>query len=117
MELIDYLKNLNLLKDFKEEMSKRNLTLIGDYLGSKSHIKFPKSSIIFNSIVENNKNYLCLHPVESIEFFKKFKFNFPPYEKISQAISNFSQLTNVVKELYISISSSHILKEEDGSVI
>ena len=116
MEIIDKLKGELLLKEFKEEMSK-HLTLIGDYVGSNTLIKYSKSSIIFNSIVENNSNIICLPITQSYDLFLKFKLNFSPVEKISKPIRNFSQLTTVLKEIYLSVSASFICNDEEGSVI
>ena len=64
MEIVENLSKENLLNEFKEEMRKE-ITLIGEYVGHDSIMKYPRRGIIFSSIVENNSLGLCLPTTES----------------------------------------------------
>ena len=115
LKIIDLLIQENLLNDFKQDMSKQ-ITIIGEYVGFNSLLKYPRTSIIFHSIVENNSNFICLPTPDSYEFFYKYKLQFSPVEKISKPIFNFASLAMILKEIYTSVSTSHICDEEEGSV-
>jgi hypothetical protein len=117
LETIEILGKDNLLNEFKEVMSK-DITLIGEYVSSNSFIKYPKSALVFYTIVENNNNEsICLTGAESREIFQKYRLLYSPIEKKSKSIKNSGDLVNILKELYNSISTSYLCDGEEGSVI
>jgi hypothetical protein len=117
LEIVEILNRDNLLNEFKQLMSKE-ITLIGDYVSSSSFIKYPKSALVFYTIVENNNNEsISLTAAESREIFQKYMLLFSPVEKRTKSIKNSEDLVNLLKELYNSISTAYLCDGEEGSVI
>ena len=115
-EIMETLKEDNLLNELKKDMSNKHYTLIGDYVGSKI-LKYTRKTIIFHSIVENESLEPCIPTPQAYEFFLKYLFYFSPVQRISKSIYSFASLAKILKELYAEISTSHISNEEEGSVL
>lgn len=115
LEIVEALKQKNMLKEFKAELVKQNLTLIGDYVGLKL-LKYSKRTIIFHSIVENNSLENCLPIFDSYSFYQKYGLYISPFDKLSRNINSFIPFAKMLKELFNEISNSHIANEEEGSI-
>jgi hypothetical protein len=114
-EILENLKQKNLIKELKSDITKFSYTLIGDFVGLKL-MKFSKRTIIFHSIVENYSTDNSLPISESYLFFEKYGFYVSPFEKLSKNIESFVSFAKMLKELYLDISISHVAHEEEGSV-
>ena len=99
----------------KNDLSKHGYTLIADYVGLKL-LKYPKRTLIFHSIVENNSLDNCLPIYESYPFFEKYGFYVSPVVKVSKSVESFVTFAKLLKEMFADISSAHVANEEEGSV-
>jgi len=114
-EILESLRQKNLLNELKNEIARNNYTLIGDYVGLKI-IKYSQKMIIFHNIVENYTEESCIPITNNFSFFEKFGLNYSQVEKVSEHIDSFVSFTMLLKQVYQDVSTSHIAKEEEGSV-
>ena len=114
-EILEKIKEKNLLYDLKVEISKNNYTLIAGYVGLKL-VKYPKRLIIFHSIVDNNSEETCIPITSSYPIFEKYGLLISPIDKLSESIYSPVCFNNIMKKFFQVISSSSISNEEEGSV-
>lgn len=114
-EILDILRQKNLLNELKNEIARNNYTLIGNYAGLKI-LKYHQKMIIFHSIVENYSSDPCVPIMNNISFFERFGLCYSKVEKVYENIDSFVSFAMILKQLYQEISNSHISNEEEGSV-
>jgi hypothetical protein len=114
-EILESLRQKNLLNELKNEITRNNYTLIGNYVGLKI-IKYSQKIIVFHGIVENYSKESCIPILNYSSFFEKFGLNYSQIEKVSENIDSFISFAMLLKQLYQDVSESHIAKEEEGSV-
>lgn len=62
-----------------------NKTFVGEYIGNvqcQHLVKYPRETIIFYAIVDNNSPKICLLLEESTKVFKKYGFDMVPLETV-----------------------------------
>lgn len=55
-----------------------NKTFVGEYIGNvecQHLVKYPRESIIFYAIVDNNSPKICILPEDAYKIFKKYGFD------------------------------------------
>lgn len=94
-------------------------TLVGEYVGNKNEqhiVKYPKETIIFYAITENDSSQNCLLPEESYKIFEEFDLERSPVETVG-VFDNIDSLSEALMHEYDLVQGGSIQNEEEGAVI
>lgn len=79
-----------------------NKTWVGEYIGNRQcqHlVRYPRETIIFYAIVENNSKKICRLPEDSLKQFRKYNFDAVCLKSIG-AYDNFDKLCDDLTHEY-----------------
>lgn len=116
-EFLERLRIAKKLQDFVVDM--RGLTLIGDYVGFNFLIKYPKNTIIFHSMVENdiNTHNPTKNILETYYLFKKYDLYTTHVEMPAKNIKSGENYYKKLDHLINKVKSGFVSHQEEGSVI
>lgn len=113
-EFLEKLKFEKRLHIFKQEII--NLTLIGDFVGFNFLIKYPKNTIIFHSIVENNSINTRKNIYESFLLFKKYNLYTTHIEMAAKNLKSGENFYKKIGDFIKGSKMSFVQNQEQGSV-
>ncbi len=96
-----------------------NRTFVGEYIGNSAcqHlVKYPRETIIFYAIVDNNSPKICLLPEESYKIFKKHGFDVVKIQQLG-VYNDYDRLCDDLEKEYVNVSGKTIREEEEGAVL
>ena len=84
-----------------------NRTWVGEYIGNPNcqHlVRYPRETIIFYAIVDNNSKKICRLPEDSIKFFKKYNFDAVQLNSLG-VFNNYDKLCDALTYEYENVAS------------
>lgn len=105
------------IQQLKSEMAHK--TWVGEYIGNRlcQHlVRYPRETIIFYAVVENNSKKICRLPEDSLKQFKKYNFDVVCLKSIG-AFDNFDSLCDSLTKEYEDVARQSIQNEEEGAVL
>lgn len=105
------------LESLKQDMSYK--TWIGEYIGNEQcqHlVKYPRETIIFYSIVDNNSAKICKLPEDCFKLFKKYNFPVVRMERLG-VYSDYDRLCDDLLTAFMNVAKDTIQNEEEGAVL
>ena len=105
------------LESLKADMAGK--TLVGEYIGNvqcQHLVKYPRETIIFYAIVDNNSPKICKLPEDSVKIFKKYAFDIVGFETIG-VYSDYDKLCDDTEKEFRIVAGQTIADEEEGAVL
>ena len=97
----------------------KDLTLIGEYIGSPYHqhlVKYSRISLIFYAIVQNSSNAICWPCNKAWSFFKEFNLDVVNITSLG-CFANYDSLCDNLETTFKKVSKSSISEDEEGNVL
>ena len=96
-----------------------NKTLVGEHIGNEAcqHlVKYPRETIIFFAVVDNNSPKICLLPEDSYKVFKKHGLDVVNIETLG-VYNDYDKLCDDLEKEYVRVAGMSISEEEEGAVL
>ena len=114
---LDELKEQNLFKDLKKDLTNR--TIVGEYVNSITHqhmVKYNRVTMMFYAVVDNyGFEEICWPCDKAINLFKKYNLDMVTMQSVG-LYSDFESLCNGLEGLFRDIAKGTIRDDEEGSV-
>ena len=105
------------LESLKVDMAGK--TWVGEYVGNvqcQHLVKYPRETIIFYAIVDNNSSRICKLPEDSMKIFKKYAFDVVGFETLG-VYSDYDKLCDDTEKEFRIVAGQTISEEEEGAVL
>ncbi len=105
------------LAELKAELSGR--TFVGEYAGNPEHqhmVRYPRETIVFYTIVENEAVADCIDPIAASRIFEKYGLDHVQCE--SKGICHsLGEVIKGIRDVYTTLATESLYNEEEGVVI
>eukprot|EP01022_Parablepharisma_sp_SALTPOND_P005138 TRINITY_DN121771_c0_g1_i1.p1 TRINITY_DN121771_c0_g1~~TRINITY_DN121771_c0_g1_i1.p1 ORF type:complete len:763 (-),score=101.55 TRINITY_DN121771_c0_g1_i1:73-2292(-) len=115
--IIEKLHAKKVLDQFKNEIAGK--TMVGEYVGNPEHqhmVRYPRETIMFYAIVENDSLVNCIDPVEASKFFEKYELDHV-YLESKGIYSSFIEVAQNLSRMITEMATESIYNEEEGVVV